>query len=352
MSRPMTHKRLDPKEARSFCVVALHMAGLPEADADIVADTLMHAECRGVCTHGLVMLPGLVDRLRKGGAKSKPSICILKETACTATMDGDFGLGQVISFNATNLAISKAHDHGVGCVAVRHSNTFGAAAYYAMLALPNDMIGFATTNANPLMAPWGGLSRRYSNNPLSIAIPAGEERPVVLDIALSVAAAGKIALAAKEGRTIPLGWALDAEGHPTGDPLKALAGVLLPMGEYKGYGLALVMDVLSGVLSDGLYGGNIPTPDPSTPQGNGHFFAAVNVSAFTDFDRFAGAMDRLIRDMKTSRLANGFDRVYIPGEIEAENGQRSAQEGIQLSQPIENDLKRLAQSLGLTWCGG
>ncbi len=218
----------------------LKKCGLTEQDAEIAAKVLIQADLRGVDTHGAIRLPIYVKRLQLGLVNPRPVIKIVRETATTAIIDGDFGLGHVTSYKAMEIAIDKASRHGIAAVGVRHSHHNGAAAYYAQMALEHDMIGFSCTNSPPLMPAPGGADKVVGNNPFAIAVPAGKELPLVLDMACSLAAQGKVMLAMKRGESIPHGWATDNKGVPTTDAAEGLKGFLLPAGGYKGYCMAII----------------------------------------------------------------------------------------------------------------
>ena len=313
--------RVPAERLRAFCRTALERAGLAEADADLVADTLVEADLRGVHSHGLILLVRYCRGLLKGYVNPRPRVRVEARNGAVARINGDNGLGQIPSVAAMDLAMELAETYGVGTVVVYNSNHFGAAAYYAMRALPRRMVGFATTNAPPVMPLFGGRDPVVGNNPLCWAIPAGEEPPIVLDMACSASSRGKIRVLAQRGEPIPEGWALDAGGLPTTDPLAALDGVMLPAGGYKGAGLAVVMEALAGGLSGARFGFEIDTHtvhagDPQDSWQVGHLFQAVRIESFMPFGEFAARMDRLIRYLRSCRPAPGHERVYLPGEIE------------------------------------
>jgi LDH2 family malate/lactate/ureidoglycolate dehydrogenase len=309
--------RVPAGRLRAFCEAALKKAGLTEEDARLVADTLVEADLRGVRSHGLILLVRYCRGLLKGYVNPRPRVRVERRVGATALMDGDNGLGQIPSVRAMELA----ETYGVGTVVVYNSNHFGAAAYYALKAVPRRMIGFAATNAPPVMPLFGGRDAVIGNNPLCWAIPAKEEPPLVLDMACSASSRGKIRVKAQRGEPIPLGWALDAEGRPTTDPLAALAGVMLPVGGYKGAGLAVVIEALAGGLSGAKFGFEIETRtvragDPQESWQVGHLFQPVKVEAFLPFEEFGSRVDRLIWFLRSGRPAPGSERVYLPGEPE------------------------------------
>ena len=301
----------------TFCTQVLRKLGVPREEAEITAQTMVTANLRGVDTHGVLRLRLYAARL-KGGAMS-PSVTLMteKETVATALLNGHDGIGQVISYRAMEIAIRKAKEAGVSYVAVRHSNHFGASAFYPMMALDHDMIGLAFTNASPRLAPTGGVEKLFGNNPWCVAVPAGKRPPVVLDMANSVVAAGKIRTLQKEGKPVPEGWALNEFGEPTTDPEAALKGILLAIGGYKGYGITLMVDLLTGVLTDSNYGPRVKGLDQDVePAGTSHSFMAIALSAFTDPAAFKARMDAYIDEIKSSKKAKGTDVIYVPGEPE------------------------------------
>ncbi len=331
-----------------ICREILTRSGLPEGDADLVADSLIDAELRGHESHGIRLLPHYVRRLRLGGANPRPAIALVQDSPALALLDGDGGLGQVVCARGMDIAIDKARRNGVGAVAVRNSNHIGTAGYYAMRAARQDMIGFVTTNAEASMAPWGGVTPTFGNNPFAFAIPAGEELSVLLDMATSVAAGGKIALAAQRGERIPKGWATDEEGEPTDDPEVALRGLFLPFGGHKGYGLSVVMDVLSGVLSGALFAAQLQRPvSLAVPQNIGHFLLAIHIENIMPIKTFKERMDTLIRQAKASRLRRDSGKVYLPGERGFEAKRHRLERGIPLADSTAKEIERLAGEFNL-----
>ena len=332
---------------RNFCIAAGKAAGLSQEHSSILADTLVQADLRGVHSHGVARFPWYIKGYQFGEVNPRPSIRVTKDLGATAVVDGNDGLGFIVSYPAMRLAMDKATKYGVGTVIVRKSNHYGMASYWSMMALEQDMIGYTTTNGHPLLAPWGGVTPSYSNNPISYAIPSGEEWPIVLDIGMSVVAMGKIRLAALRNEPLPQGWAMDKYGKPTTDPQAAIEGLLMPMSGYKGYGMALVNDVLCGVLSGGLFGKDVPKqkPDHYSAAGYCHFFMALDIGHFMPVTEFKERVDRMIRMMKDSRLAQGYNRIYLPGEIEYETHRERVKNGIPYSRETVNQLRDLAHDM-------
>jgi LDH2 family malate/lactate/ureidoglycolate dehydrogenase len=333
-----------------FCVEVLQKLGVPREEAAITAKTLVMSNLRGVDTHGVIRLPYYAAKLKGGGLKPSLNLTTEKETIATALLDGHDGIGQVISHRAMEMAIRKAKQAGVSYVAVKNSNHFGACAYYSMMALDHDMIGFTATNASPRLAPTGGVERLFGNNPWSIAVPAGKRPPVVLDMANSVVAAGKIRSLRKEGKRIPEGWALDKYGEPTTDPDEALKGILLAIGGYKGYGITLMVDLLTGVLTASNYGPRVKTVDQDAePAGIGHCFMAIDLAALTDVAAFKARMDAYIDEIKSSKKARGSEMIYLPGEPEHLRSQERREKGIPLQAKVVEELRGIGRDLGVSF---
>jgi LDH2 family malate/lactate/ureidoglycolate dehydrogenase len=333
---------------RGYVAAVCERLGLPPEHGRVMAETLVEADLRGVHTHGVNALPGYARRVQGGGANARPNVRVAREGPAFATVDGDAGLGQVVAHFAMTQAIARAKASGVGAVAAGNSSHFGAAAYYAAMALEHDMIGFATTSAGNRIAPIGGKTPVVGNNPLSWAIPAGREMPILLDMAQSVVAAGKLGMAQRKGERIPLGWALDKDGRPTDDPVAGAAGLLVPIGGPKGFGLAIVMDVLSGALSGAFFGRELArTHQPGKASGIGHFFLAIDVGQFEDVARFKARVDGMIDEIHRSEPAEPGTRLYLPGEIEWLAKRERLERGVPLLGSIVDDLKRLADGLSL-----
>ncbi|HWP47026.1 MAG TPA: Ldh family oxidoreductase [Candidatus Limnocylindrales bacterium] len=321
--------------------------GMSAEDAELLTETLVVADLRGVHSHGVMRVPNYVKRLQTGvNPKGRPRV--VKDTGAALVIHGGNSMGQIGSTFAMRQVIERARTTGVAVAAVGGSNHCGAMAYYTMMALPEDMIGLATTNALPTMAPWGGIDRILGINPLSVAIPAGEEIPIVYDAAFSYSARGKIEVYHQKGLQIPSTWAFDAEGRPTTDPAKALEGLLQPIGEYKGTSLALIMGILSAVLSGASYGTELGDLEKGAKAGqDGHFFMALKIAAFEDVARFKQRVDGIIRQIRHGRKAPGFDRIYSPGELEAETEIKYRKEGIPLNEDTLKGIITAAEQLGV-----
>jgi len=314
--------------------------GLREPDAAHVAETLVEADLRGVGSHGVQRLPAYARGLRSGAIVARPELRIVQDSGWAVVLDGGGGMGQLAAQAGMRLALERAAERGHGAVAVRHSNHCGAMAYYAMQAVERRCIGFAATNAGINMMPTGGREKMVGNNPLAYAIPTGREAPLVLDMATSVVAGGKLDVARLRGEPIPLGWALDKEGRPTTDPVAARQGALLPLGGPKGYGLAVVLDVLCGVLSGGRFGKGLGLP------GSSHFFEAYAIEAFTPYEDFIARMGALVDQLHACPPAEGSTGVLLPGEPEHRLRQQRLREGLPLEDTLVVELNAVAQSLG------
>lgn len=323
--------------------------GIPEEDAKVTAHILAQADLRGIDSHGVARLPIYAKRLKLGLINKRPNIKVLHEKAGGAIVDGDNGLGQVVAHKAMRLCLKKAKENGVAAVGVRNSNHFGIGAYYAMMALDEDMIGIMATNTSPLMAPFGGKEPLLGTNPIAMAVPAGKEFPIVLDMATSLVPRGKIEIFARKGKKLPLGWAIDTDGRPTQDPAEALKGTLLPMGGPKGYGLSMMVDLFAGVLAGAAVGGNIGSlfGNMDRPQNVGHFMMAIDVSSFKPLDEFKATMDDYIRTVKDSAPAEGVKELFLPGEIEFIKTKERVEKGVSLNPVVIQNLLTLAQEIDL-----
>ena len=344
--------RVDHRKLTRFVSLAFQRLGVPEEDAGIAASVLVMADLRGVDSHGVLRFSPrgwYVKALRDGVMNPRPNIRVVTETTATALLEGDGGMGMVVGSRAMDLAIRKAERSGIAIVGVRNSRHFGMSAYYSMMALPRDMVGIAMTNAGRQVVPTFGRDARFGTNPISLAAPAGEERPFVLDMATTTAAAGKLEVAARWGKPIPLGWALDENAEPTNDPQAAQkARRLLPLGgtpeasSYKGYGLAVLVEILCGVLT-----GTVAALTPPAYGVRGHFFGAIHIESFRPVDEFKSDMDMLIRELKSTPPAQGNERVFVAGEIEFETAEERSVLGIPLHDSILDGLRELGEQLAV-----
>jgi LDH2 family malate/lactate/ureidoglycolate dehydrogenase len=341
----MTDNRVHAQRLTEFAALVLSAVGVPDTDARLVADSLVTADMWGHQSHGVMRLSWYVNRIRAGVMNSVTTPETVSDSGPLAVVDGHDGVGQVLAAFAAREAVRRAEDYGVGAVAVRNSNHFGTAAYFTRMAARDGCAAIFATNASPAMAPWGGRQKTVGTNPWSIAAPAGKYDVIVMDIANTVVARGKVYLAKQRAEPIPPGWAIDAEGVPTTEPAAAIEGVILPMAGHKGYAIALMMDVLSGVLTGSAFGSAVSGPYQFDKRsGCGHLFIALHVAAFGDPDGFARRMEQLIDEVKAVPLAQGFDEVFYPGELEARAERDNLKQGLSLPEQTLDDLRQLADS--------
>jgi LDH2 family malate/lactate/ureidoglycolate dehydrogenase len=334
----------------SFVARAFESLGVPAGDARSVAGLMVEADLQGYDTHGVFRLRQYVDRLRGGGINPQPRLTVVEETAATALIDGDNGLGHLALARARDLAIEKAAAAGIGWVGVRNGNHAGPAALYVLPQTRRGMIGLcaAVGSANHV-PPFGGSDLLLGTNPIAIAVPAGEQPPFVLDMATTVAAVGKIKTLEQRGEPMPEGWMVGRDGRPLTDPARREEGLLLPIGGPKGYGLALAIGLLAGVLNGAACGRDVVdfTKDTTSPTNTGQLVAAIRVSAFADPAVFGGVVDALFDQMRASAALPGHEPVRIPGEGRgAIRAERSAA-GIPLHQNLRRELDRIAGELGI-----
>jgi LDH2 family malate/lactate/ureidoglycolate dehydrogenase len=325
--------RVTVESLRAYGREALERAGLATEGAAIVTEVQIEASLRGQPTHSMDSIPRYARRIASGAINPQPQIRVEHETAISAQIDGDNGPGQWVSVVAMETAIGKARDKGIGIVGARRSNHFGAAGHYAWLAAREGLIGLCTTNGRVILAPTGGLTPTFGNNPLGVGIPATHHHPILLDIAMSVAPRGKIGLQLAEGKPLPPGWILDRLGHPSTDPADLAAGLGVPIGGHKGYGLALVMEVLAGALTGAGF-----CSDHSREQLRlsgkapdvGHFFMAIDPEILMPLTEFTIRVDRMIEQAKTGERAKDVEEILIPGEAELRAREENIQKGVPL----------------------
>jgi LDH2 family malate/lactate/ureidoglycolate dehydrogenase len=340
--------RIAPEKLLDFAALVYAAHGVPAEEARLAADTLVQADLWGHQSHGVMRLSWYVGRLRSGVMRAVAEPSTIADAGALTVIDGRDSMGQALALRAADEAVRRAKAHGVGVVAVRNSNHFGTAMYYTLRAARAGCVAFLSTNASPAMAPWGGRKKVVGNNPWSIAAPAGERAPMVLDIANTVVARGKIYLARQKGLNIPLGWALDHKGEPTTDPLAALSGIILPMAEHKGYGISVMMDVLSGVLTGSGFGTGVHGPyQTAHGSGAGHLMIALDIAAFQPLGEFEARMGRLIAELKSVPLAKGATEILYPGELEARNEVTNRARGLALPEETLVALRELADETGL-----
>jgi len=346
-----------PEDLTQYIVRFLTKYGVPEPHARQVAGVIVEADLRGVHSHGISRLHVYYgDRLRAGLLDPSTPYKVLHETETTVRFDGANGFGQVVGIAAMEKCIEKAKTHHVGIATVCNSNHYGIAAYYSMMALPHGMIGVSLTNSQPLVAPTYGRERVLGTNPISVAAPAKKYRPYVLDMATSIVPMGKIMLAETKGETVPLGYGINAEGKLTQNPSEIRnGGALLPLGGpdylsgYKGYSLALLVDILCGVLAGAAFGKDVGSPAATTggPTDIGHFFLAIDIQAFRPLEDFTKDMDRLIEQLVTCPKELGKDRIFIHGEKEFEQKEYYLKHGIALPEAVVEVLRKKGKETGV-----
>jgi L-2-hydroxycarboxylate dehydrogenase (NAD+) len=340
--------RVDFGRLRYFIASAFETVGMPAADARTVAGLMAEADLQGSEGHGVIRLPQYIKRIRAGGIKLDPQIRIIKERAATALLYGDNAMGHLVMKRAAEIAIEKARNCGIAWVGAQWSNHAGPASLYARMPMAQDMIGlyYAVGNANHL-PPWGGLDMLLSTNPIAAAIPTGAEPPIVLDMATTVAAYGKVKAKAARGEMMPEGWMIDRAGNPLTDPKRASEGVLLPIGGYKGYGLALVVGILAGTLNGAAMGKEVIdfNADSTTPTNTGQSIVAIDPAAFGDVAEFKASVDKLIRELRASERLPGVERIRMPGEGSHERALAQRADGIAIPLGLMNTLDRVAEHL-------
>ncbi len=345
-------RRANFDDLKTFCRQAYMKVGVPAGEAEIVADLLVRADLRGMETHGVTRLPIYIQRLQRGYVRKEASLSVVKEKGPTAFLDAHGSMGHISAFRGMEKAIEKAEQHGLGWVSVRDSGHFGVAGLFPMMALRKDFIGYTLSSSAPMMFPWGGRDRIIGNNPLAYAFPADHYQPIVLDFSLSVVSSGKLILCRKKGEKIPLGWAFDRNGLPTEDPYAGYegGGSLAPVGGHKGYGLVLVHEMLTAVLTGGKWTKMIKSlyeEDRSGIQGTCHSFMALDPDCFIGRNEFKKNMDAYIKSIKESAKAPGTEEILVPGEPEYRTEVRLLKEGIPLAPSTLQELSVLGQSLGI-----
>lgn len=338
---------VDARLLQEFTTTVLRSAGLSVKDADLVANSLVAADLRGISSHGTARLRLYLRRVTSGVMRADSPIRVVADTASAALLDAGNGFGQVAARQAMDIAITKAAVTGIGAVSVTNSNHFGIAGLYAEQAAAAHMIGIVMTNASPAMAPFNTTEALVGTNPIAVGIPAGTHGPIVLDMSSSVVARGKIRSAHRRGETqIPAGWAYDSSGRPTTDPAAALDGLLAPIGGAKGAGLALVIHLLAGILSGSTADDVVANiDDVSRPSGTGHLMIALDPEVFVGRDRFEAEVARMVDRIHALPPADG-ETVYLPGEAEQRRKERQLGEGVELSPSVVDELAALGAERG------
>ncbi len=341
--------RYDWKKLQNYCSSLFISAGVSQEKADIVAESLIQADLRGVDSHGVVRTAIYLSRIEQNMINPNASVEIEIEDEATVLVNGNNNFGAVVGTTALEIAIEKAKKKGAAIVGVKGSNHFGTGAYYALKAIDKDMILLVISNASQTMPPTGGVRPFIGTNPLAIGVPSGEELPFILDMATSVVARGKIIVAAQKGEDIPLGWAIDKDGNPTTDAFAALEGSVLPVGGPKGYGISMFIDILAGVLTGAGFGRYVNNmyENWEEPQNVGHFYLAIDINRFIPIETFKERMDLYIREIKAEPKAIGITEILIPGEIEHRLVLKRKKEGIVLPIKVVEELTELGKRYGL-----
>jgi len=343
--------RYPVSQLRDFVTTVLERCDVPPDDAATTADRMLDADLRGMSGHGVLRLPGYAKRLRSGGYSLRPDVRVIRETPVSALVDGDDGLGQVVMTQVAEIAIDKAIASGLAWVGVRRSNHAGAGGVYASMPLERDLIGlyFAIGNANH-MPPWGGLDMLLSTNPVAVAIPAGEEPPLVLDMATTQVSYGRVKVAADRDETMPEGWMVDRQGQPLTDPKRSAEGFLVPIGGYKGYGLNLVIGALAGLLNGAALGSSVVdfNADFTTPTNTGQAMLVVRPDLFQPVEEFKAAMDHHIRELKASTPMPDHPPIRVPGDQTPDRIADLREHGVPLAAATVHRLADLATELDVT----
>ena len=340
-----TTYRFKPESLKDFAQNVLVNVSVPKVDAEIVADTLVDADLKGVASHGFLRLDLYVKRIECGSVNSVTKLEVVNDKGATLVLDAGNGLGQVAGKRGMEMAIERAKKSGVSVVSIRNSHHFGMAAYYSEMAAAEGMVGIVATNAVPLIPAIGGLAPVTGTNPISFAVPTDKE-PIVLDMSCSSVAQGKIVAARDKGEKVPLGWGTDKKGVPTQEPSLILdGGLILPAAGPKGFGLALIVDILTGGLSGGALGNEINSiyKDMNAPNKVSHIFMAINVSNFIDLSGFKTRITKFAEKIHSGPKAEGTQSLFVPGEIEYLNKKKNIKEGLPLSGEVYQKLKDLGQ---------
>ena len=337
--------------------------GCSPEDAKMATDVFIAAELRGYSSHGMIRIKDYFQLWEANRINVDPNVQIVHESPSTAVVDADGAIGMIAATKSMHIAIEKAKTAGTGWVSTRGSNHFGIAGFYSMMALKHDMIGICMTIANPLVAPTFSVSQMLGTNPIAVAVPAGIHPPFVADFSTTPIARGKLAVAAKMGESVPLGYVQDSEGKPSTNPdILKEGGSMLTLGGtreqggHKGYCMSAVVDIFSAVLSGANFGpfcppsvAYLPVKDQKVGEGTGHFFGAMRIDAFQKPEQFKSQMDKWIETFRAAKPAKGHDRVMIPGDPERENEERISKEGINVLGPVQKEMKEIADALGLSF---
>src|SRR5947199_1479717 len=348
-TRP-AHPRVAHADLIRFIAAAYRAVGIPQADAAKAAELMAASDISGAYAHGVFRLPQYLGRIESCGLNTRPEITIIRRAKAAALVDGDNGLGSLVVARAVEEAIALARDNGVGWVGVRRGNHAGAAAVYAAMPLAHGMIGlyFAVGNANHL-PPWGGIDMLLSTNPIAVAVPALEEPPLILDMATTVAAYGKVKIAAQQGKAMPEGWMIDRQGKPLTDPTRADDGFLLPIGGYKGAALSLMFGLLAGTLNGAANGADVVdfNKDDLTPTNTGQAICVLDIKAFAEPLAFKRQVDAVMRQLHGSALLPGFDHIRLPGADRHRRIEDRRAHGIPIPRELRAALDKMAAELAI-----
>jgi LDH2 family malate/lactate/ureidoglycolate dehydrogenase len=342
--------RIPAAQLAAFAARAFVASGLPAGDAETVAQLMVAADLRGSDTHGVIRLPVYVRRIRDGGVNAKPDIRVVSDRPSAALIDGDNGMGHLVMWRAAELAIEKAKATGIGWVGARMSNHAGPAALYVTMPLVHDMIGlYFAVGSNNHLPPWGGSESLLGTNPMAVAVPASDEPAIVLDMAPTVAAFGKVRLKAQRGEQMPVGWMIDREGKPLTDPKRADDGHLLPIGDYKGYGLSLIIGLLAGALNRAALGRDVVdfVKETGKATNTGQAIAALSIETFMPAADFKGAVDQMIRDIRNSPRLPGVERIWLPGEQSHAKLLDRRAHGVPMPKSLRDSLDTVARELSI-----
>jgi L-2-hydroxycarboxylate dehydrogenase (NAD+) len=342
--------RVSPQKLAAFITRAFTAAGVPATDADTLAALMVEADLRGSDSHGVIRLPLYLRRIRAGGINAKPHIRVVSDRPSAALIDGDNGMGHLVVGRAAELAIEKAKATGVGWVGARMSNHAGPAALYVIKPLQHDMIGlYFAVGSNNHVPPWGGRESLLGTNPMAVAIPTLNEPPIVLDMAPTVAAFGKVRLKAQRGEQMPIGWMTDDEGKPLTDPQRADEGHLLPIGEYKGYGLSLIIGLLAGALNGAALGREVIdfVKETGKATNTGQAIAALSIDAFMPIGKFKRAVDQVSRDIRNSQRLPGVERIWLPGEQSHVKWLERRAHGVPMPKALRESLDAVARDVAV-----
>lgn len=337
------------EELKSFALNVLAKCGVCNEHALIVADALLRANLEGIDSHGISRLVVYSNRLKDGRINPKPNMIFETRGTSVLTVNGDNGLGHVVSTEAIKKGMEMVKESGMAGISINNSNHFGTASYYCQMACENNLAAIAFTNSPPGIPPWGGRKAFFGTNPIAFGFPTNNDNPVIIDLSTSVVARGKIILAEKQGESIPDGWAIDENGKMTNNPSDALKGAVLPLGGAKGFALALAVEILAGILSGAAFGPHVNSiyEDNSKPANVGHFFILIDIEKFMPIEEFTSSMDQLIQQMKDSPKSPGTEEIRYPGERRKQEFEKRLVEGIILTGNVQEELSNLGKEVGV-----